>query len=129
MARVSILFGVLLTVLGIFGFAATGREHYTALIPVLFGILLALLGVLVSVRPHWRKHLMHTAALVALIGIGGSAPGLIGLIKWGMNGTEPGRRAAAIAQGVMAILLLIYLILCVRSFIAARKARQSGETA
>jgi hypothetical protein len=72
---------------------------------------------------------MHAAAVVALLGCGGSVPGLIGLIKWGISGTVPSRQAAAIAQGIMAGLMLVYLILCIRSFIAARKARQAGAGA
>jgi hypothetical protein len=129
MAQISILFGVLLTVLGIVGFVVTDAKSYTALIPVIFGSILELLGVLVLLKPDWRKHLMHAAALVALIGLGGSTPGLIGLIKWGINGAVPDRPAAAIAQSIMAGLMLIYLILCIRSFIAARKARQAGAAA
>ena len=42
MARVTIVFGVLLIILGLVGFWGTGSIHYTALIPTWLGLALAL---------------------------------------------------------------------------------------
>ena len=46
MAKLSIGFGVVLILLGIWGFVATGNMYPTALIPTWFGFTLAVSGVL-----------------------------------------------------------------------------------
>lgn len=124
LAKVTIAFGALMIVLGIAGFVATGSEHYTALIPTWFGIALGIAGG-VALNPKLRMHAMHGAAMIGLLGLFGTISGVIKLIKWGF-GTEPARPAAAISQSIMAILCAIFVALCVNSFIAARRARQSA---
>ena len=47
-------------------------------------------------------------------------------LKW-MGGTTPERPGAVIAQTIMALICAIFVALCVRSFIAARKAREAGS--
>jgi hypothetical protein len=42
-----------------------------------------------------------------------------------MGGGELERPAAAVAQGLMALLCLIFLVFAVRSFIVARRARKN----
>ena len=70
MARVTIVFGVLLILLGIFGYVATGNTHPTALIPCAFGLLLAVFGWLAqSPEPGKRKLYMHVAVTVGLSGV------------------------------------------------------------
>ena len=76
MPAIAILFGALLVPVGlvVFGIsyqgavAETGKLPFTVLIPVVLGVLLIVLGAL-SYRPHLRKHTMHAAALVGLLGI------------------------------------------------------------
>ena len=58
---------------------------------------------------------------MALIGFLGSVPGLL---KLGALAAGEAERPMAVGmQAAMAVLLAIYIALCVRSFIAARKAR------
>jgi hypothetical protein len=71
-----------------------------------------------------RKHAMHGAVLVGLLGFLGSARGLLQLPVL-MSGGEVARPAAVIAQSVMAILMLLFVVLCVRSFINARVRRSN----
>jgi hypothetical protein len=111
--------GGLLIVLGIAGFVMTGSEHYTALIPGAFGVAFMVLGA-VALNPSARKHAMHIAAALGLLGFGGTVPGIIKLIKWG-TGTTPDRPAAVVSQSIMAVLMLLFVVLCVRSFINARR--------
>ncbi len=124
MPNISIGFGIALILLGIIAFVWTGSTHYTALIPTAFGAVMCLLGWLGRTATR-RKHTMHAAAGVALVGLLGAFPGVIKALKW-MGGTEPARPAAVISQTIMALLLVIFLILCIRSFIEARRARGSG---
>ncbi|MDP9072451.1 MAG: hypothetical protein M3N68_14430 [Actinomycetota bacterium] len=123
MAIVTLWFGVGLIVLGIVSYAGSGAESVTALIPAFFGIVLAALG-FVGRREDRRALTMHIAALLALLGLLGSAGGLLSLPDL-VTGEDLERPWAVAAQSVMALALAVYLALAVRSFVAARKARTS----
>jgi hypothetical protein len=122
LAGTTIAFGVVLIVLGMAGYAGSGGASVTALIPAIFGVVLAALGALAR-NEGMRKHAMHGAVLVGLLGFLGSARGLLQLPAL-MSGGEVARPTAVIAQSVMAILMLLFVVLCVRSFISARAARR-----
>jgi len=124
MAKVTLVFAVLLIALGLAGFIGTGSEHYTALIPTWIGLVLGIFGLLaLSPNPGRRKLFMHINVTVALLGFLGTVGEIIrGTLKASATGVAPA--AAAIeSKYALAAILLIYVILCVRSFIAARKAR------
>jgi hypothetical protein len=121
MPTTAIGFGIALIALGVISYVGTGSESPTALIPAGFGLLLAVLG-LVARDPGKRKHAMHGAALLALLGIFGSGRGLTKILPL-LSGEEVARPNAVIAQAIMAILLIIFLILCIKSFVDARKSR------
>lgn len=121
MANTTISFGVILIVLGIGGYFGSGMASPTALIPAAIGLLLLICGV-VARDPNRRKHAMHFAAMVGLLGFFGSARGLakLGAV---LAGQPVERQNAVIAQSVMALLMLVFTGLCVRSFIIARRSR------
>jgi hypothetical protein len=121
MPLITIIWGVMLIALGVCGYVFTGSQHPTALIPTYFGMVFIVLGV-VAANGIARKHVMHAAAALALLGFLGTIPGLIGLIRWAM-GTPPPTPAAVISKSIMAILCVIFVSLCVRSFITARRNR------
>jgi hypothetical protein len=120
------LIGVLLCVLGFATYAlggqtGTAERSPTALIPAGFGAVLLLLGFFAAIRPGARKHLMHAAAAVGALGFIGSAPMfVVGIIRKGFV-------LSVAAQLAMAILTGVYVALSVRSFIAARRARQEAS--
>jgi hypothetical protein len=120
MANTAILFGFLLILLGAAGYVGSGMESPTALIPAVFGALLVIAGA-VARNESRRKHAMHAAAMVGLLGFLGSAPGLLELPA--LLGGEAARPAAVASKSAMAALCAIFVGLCVRSFIAARKGR------
>jgi hypothetical protein len=122
MANIAILFGVLLIALGLIGWFGTGMESPTALIPSVFGLLLVVAGVIARNESR-RKHAMHAAAMVGLLGLLGSASGLLQLPAL-LAGGEVVRPAAAASKSAMAVLCAVFVALCVKSFIAARKARK-----
>ena len=123
MPATTIALGAVLIILGVGGYGLTGAVSLTALIPAAFGLLLVLAGVLAR-DDRWRMHAMHAAVLVALLGFLGSARGLLGLGKV-FDGTAV-RPAAIVAQTIMALLTLGYIVVAVRSFIQARKARRAA---
>ena len=70
-----------------------------------------------------RKHAIHGAVVVALVGFLGS---IRGVLQFGalLDGTAA-RPAAVISQTVMAVLTLGYIIMAVRSFVQARASRRA----
>jgi len=121
-APITLLFAVTYILLGLGGFVLTGSIHKTALIPCAFGILFILFGLL-AFKEKLRKHAMHAAVLVALLAFLGTAKALAHLPDL-VQGTAE-KPAAIITQSLNAGLSLLYIILAVRSFIQARRARSS----
>ena len=121
MPGLTIVLGVALVALGVGGYFATGRQSATALIPAYAGTLFLIVG-LIARNPGARKHAMHAAAALAVLGFLGTARGLITFV----TGAATERPAAVRSQAIMAVLCLVFVILCVRSFVAARRARTAG---
>lgn len=123
MAKVTLVVAVLLIALGLAGFLGTGSQHPTALIPTWFGVVLGIFGFLaISPSEKRRKLFMHVNVTIGLIGfLGAAVKGITGYGNARSAGLEPDRIALA-SQGAMAALLLIYVLLCVRSFIDARRS-------
>ena len=118
------VFAVLLIALGLAGYIGTGALHPTALIPTWFGAALGLCGLLaMSPSESRRKLFMHINVTIGLLGFVSAA--IVAVVRYAhakSAGTAPDQIALA-SQLTMTILLLAYVILCVRSFIAARRAR------
>jgi hypothetical protein len=123
MAKVTIIFAVLLIALGLIGFLGTGSQHYTALIPTWFGLALGVFGFLaISPSEARRKLFMHVNVTIGLLGfLGAAAEAVRGYVHAKSAGMEPDQIALA-SKVTMSTLLLIYVILCVRSFISARRS-------
>jgi hypothetical protein len=123
MAKVTLVFAALFIALGLIGFIGTGSVHYTALIPSALGLLLGIFGAL-SFSPDAgrRKLFMHINVTLGLLGFLGT---VMGLVQWFqmLAGATLKNPPATESKAVMALLCLVYVALCVRSFIAARKAR------
>ncbi|MGH8509478.1 MAG: hypothetical protein ACREVH_12290 [Gammaproteobacteria bacterium] len=118
MPSLSIFCGVLLILIGILGYAhgvMTGRASYTALIPTIFGALLLLFGLIARAKENLRKHLMHAAVVVALLGFIATAARLIPRLG------ELTFSGAEIAQISMAAVCLLFVVLAVKSFVGARR--------
>ena len=121
MAKVTLVFAVAFIALGLVGFITTGSQHPTALIPAVLGLLLGIFGIL-SFNPGRRKLFMHINVTLALLGFLGT---VMGLFQWFsmLAGHAVPNPPATESKAIMALLCLVYVILCIRSFIAARKAR------
>ncbi len=127
MRTVTAVFAVILIVLGVSLYLATGMESVTALIPSFIGVAFGICA-LVATTENRRKHAMHAAALLALIGIGGTASGIPKALKH-LGGETIERPEAAMGQSAMAILCVVFLILAIHSFVQARRARAAGGNA
>ncbi len=122
MAKLTIVFGVLLLVLGASAFFILGHHPHT-LIPAAFGLLLVVFGALAETPDSKRRMLfMHIAVTVGLLGFLGTIPGLIGVVRMA-TGHLVERPDAAKVQAIMGTICGVFVLLCVRSFIAARRGR------
>lgn len=125
MAKATIGFGVGLIVLGVVAYFGTGMASWTALIPAFGGIPLALCGV-IALKERFRKHAMHVAVVLGLVGFAGTVMGVVKVARM-IAGETLARPEAAIVQAIMAVTLLVFLAMAVKSFIDARRARASAS--
>ncbi len=130
MPKIAIAFAILLILLGVGAFVATGSSHVTSLIPAFFGTPILLAGVLGLAMPNLRKHAMHVAALFGLLGTaGGLGMGLPKMFALMAGETIKSTPLAVFMQVAMGVISLIFLVLCVKSFIDARRARTQTPAA
>lgn len=123
MPSTSITCGFLLILVGIIGYVyglMGNSASVTALIPAFFGIVLAVLGFLAKAKENLRKHLMHAAVAVALIGFILVAGRLL------MKVSSLTLSVAVASQIAMALICLLFVILSIRSFAAARRTTKDG---
>lgn len=117
MASTTRSFGIVLILLGLASYVLTGRTSVTALIPAFFGAVFVILA-LVARNEAARKHAMHAAVALALIGLLATLARVVPALAGG-NLTRP----AVLAQLAMTVLLGVYIALGVKSFKEARRAR------
>jgi hypothetical protein len=123
MAKLTIGFGILLILLGIFGFVATGSAHPTALIPVGIGVLFIFFGVMANSADTKKRMLwMHISVTVALLVFLFMIPAAIDVIRLSRGVYFP-YPAAVEEKAALCLFSLIYVLFCVRSFINARRSR------
>ena len=120
MPKFSIIAGLILIAIGVVGYfvgVSQDKASVTALIPAFIGLLLVVCGGIAQKKESLRKHMMHAAVAIALIGFIATSVRL--LPRMGeFTGT-----AAQLSQLSTAIVCLAFVIFAVRSFIAARAER------
>ncbi len=117
MENVALLVGAILVAIGVGGYATAEVKSPTALIPAAIGVVFLIVGVLVTAKPATRKHSMHVAAMVALLGIlavGGR--GVMSLSNMNL--------AKGISFGGTTLVLVVFLVLAIQSFIEVRRERE-----
>ena len=131
MAKPTLIIGLLLIINGLIGYflgtpnPETGIVSKTALIPAYFGIVLVVLGAIATkVTGKGNMHVMHAAVLVGLLGLIGAGmriPKSLAAYNEGAVTVLP-----VAMQSLMALLCLVFVILCIRSFVVARLLRKSS---
>jgi hypothetical protein len=123
MAKTTISFGAVLVLLGIFAFVGSRTHAPTSLIPAFVGLLLGILGFLAITDDAKKRMLyMHIAVTLGLLGFLGTAKSIYDYIRM-IQGMQFPHPLAVKEKAAMAVLLLIFVVMCVRSFVAARRAR------
>jgi hypothetical protein len=119
-ARIAILIGSLLVaVTGATILVNQGFKSPSVFIPAGLGLVLTILGV-VGLNEGMRKHAMHAAVLVALLGgLGCLGMGFRMLSQLGTDNVPTADRFGSVFS--TALLCLAFVVLCVRSFIQARR--------
>ncbi|MCZ2340540.1 MAG: hypothetical protein LC104_01930 [Bacteroidales bacterium] len=133
MPTLSVMCGIVLSALGLVAYLApealgVGKDggppkpmSPTSLTPVVLGGLLFLAGLVSILKDGMRKHMMHMAAAVSLLG---SVGGLVPVILRNFHFPE-----VAVKVGLtMCLVSAFFLALAVNSFIQARKARAAAST-
>jgi len=118
MSENAIWCGRLLLIIGIIGYGwgiYQGAASMTALIPAAFGVVLMALGHIAVARENLRKHLMHAALLVALIGFIAAVASVF------RKGLPESVSSGFWAQTTMATVCLVFIVLGIRSFVDARR--------
>ena len=104
-------------------------KSWTAFIPGIFGILLIVLARGAETLPNARKHIMHVAVLIGLIGFAvstkkiGSAVAEMNWLKNEPYGIVHASMLKPLSMLLTSGLLFIFVILCINSFISARKEK------
>ena len=129
MAKLTIAFGILLIIIGVAGFVTTGSAHPTALIPAAAGVLFVIFGALASSENSKKRMLwMHISVTIALLLFLFLIPADIDVIRLSRGVSLP-HPIAVLEKSATSLFCLLYVLLCVRSFIAARRQRTLNPAA
>ncbi len=122
MAKLTMVFGGLLVVVSVGFWIAMARAESAALHPAGLGVLLVLCGMLANTENARRRMLwMHLAVTVGLIGF--LITGIRAALQIVKGTAMTGNVLAFEERVVVALLCGVFVALCVRSFISARRAR------
>ena len=113
MPKQTLIFAALLIALGLGAYFVSGSR--TALMPAYPGVLLAIFAGLALSFDNARRHFMHAAAVVALLGALAPAAALV------IRAAQMSPLALSVNIGMLA-LCGILLVLMVQSFRAARRS-------
>lgn len=122
MPRTTIGLGIVLIAVGVIAYIATAFASWTALIPAILGALILVSGIIGLKN---QKLGIHIALVVAILGIIGTAMNVVQIGALIAGDAE--RPAAVITSTITFVLLIIYVIMGVRSFIAARRWKDSAQ--
>ena len=124
MEQITIFYGAFLIAWAVLVSLIGQSESLTSLIPALFGLPIAAMGLLTIRMPEKTKLFMHIAVTLGLIVCLG---GLDFLRGFGSEGGPFSNPWVGLSKLVMAVTGAGYVYLCVKSFIFARKMRESAD--
>lgn len=119
MPRVTMLFALALIVTGVGFYLGSGQASVTALIPAFIGVAFLICAVIAGRGPNARKHAMHVVAVLSLVSLAFTYKGVTGLLGGDTSAPTWGRL-------ITFVLCLVLLVLCINSFVQARRARASA---
>jgi hypothetical protein len=121
MAKMTIVFGALLVAISICFWLSMGTAQTAALHPAGIGVLLIISGALARTENAKRHMLwMHIAVTLGLIGF--LTTGIRAALELSHGLASIVNLAGVYERVVIALVCLIFVAICVRSFIAARRS-------
>lgn len=124
-ARVGIVVGLLLCGLTFVAMVGTPVKSPTLFIPMMLGIPVLFCGV-VALNPHRRKHAMHAAAAIGLLGAAAGAVRAMYCLFELAGGSEIDRYGLKIIVG-MSVICTIFVVICVVSFVQMRRRKTTAD--
>jgi len=126
MARVGIIFGLLLCGVTLLGLIATADKSPTQFFPMMLGIPVLFCGV-VSLNPHRRRYAMKFTSALAIIGtVAGGSATFVSLLK--IAAGHPVNRFGLSLTTALAVISLILLASCLVWFMVARRRREASAS-
>ncbi len=116
MVWTTLLFGVILTAIGMGGYYGVEQASWTAMIPAALGVPLLISGLL-ALKPAFRQNAMRAAVFMTLLGLVGTAHSLLQLAQLVLR--EPG----LVTGSVTAVLCGMFLWISLKAFLEARRRR------
>lgn len=126
MPKITVVFGLLLCALSVVTLILTGGQisSWSIFIPCFVGVPLLLLGLFSMIRPDSKKHAMHAAATLGLLGaLAALGRGIPQGLKI-MRGEEVELLPVAMVWA-MILICATFVFVCIESFVSARRARLS----
>ena len=115
----SILYGLFLVAWGFSISLLSGSSSITSFIPAFIGFPLILIGFISMVRPSLRKALMHIAVLIGVIAFVGGLDFFRGMFA---------NYYAGMSKLMLMVTGFLYLYVCIKSFLFARRQRKLEST-
>ena len=120
MSKIALVVGAALIVVGVWAYTASGPgASLTALIPAVLGLGLVVAGLVGLRGGPARRNAMHAAAVVALLGVLGSAGQFLTSPAAGSEDSGIARTAGLLNLALCGV----FLALAIWSFVQARRAR------
>ena len=121
LTRWTALLGGFLVLLGLVAYLGTGRQSVTALIPAFLGVPVILCS-LWARRESARTVALSVATVLAVVGFAGTVTGIVKTVRL-VAGQEIARPVASVAQALVAVACLAYLLMALRTLVRARRVR------
>ena len=115
----SILYGLFLVAWGFSISLLSGSSSITSFIPAFIGFPLILIGFISMVRPSLQKALMHIAVLIGVFAFLGGLDFFRGMFA---------NYYAGLSKLMLMITGFLYLYVCIKSFLFARRQRKLEST-
>lgn len=123
MAKTAIALGVLLILLGFLGYVSAGTYALSPLVPAMFGFLISLFGLFALTDDAKKRMLfMHIAVTIGLIGFLVTAWSVVEYVQM-LRGHQFPHPVLVEEWAATAAILLLFVLLSIRSFVAARRSR------
>ena len=117
MENITIIYGIFLVVWGVVVTIFSYSQSITSLIPSIFGLTIIILSFFAKKFPNRKKLFMHIVVLIGfIIFLGG-----LDLIRGLIQGNIFVNLWASLSKFMMMISGLLFIILCIKSFIYNRK--------